>query len=527
VTPALPDGVPDLPDVPVADTTVLTGLAEDLTVFAVDAARAAMGTTAAAALDRDDPVPARRALRGSSVPAAVLARLFLLGVPVARRQLDAALPRTGTGGLERLGLVRSAGASPDDGVLASVDLRPIESDGATWWLASDLGQVSTGAPLGPDHVLGLGGASMTLATWTPRAPVRRALDVGTGSGVQALYLARHAAEVTGTDLSPRALAFAGFNAALNAAADGPFHGRHLGLRRGNLLETVAGQRFDLVVSNPPFVITPRRDGPATAPVYTYRDGGLVGDAVVARLVRGLGDVLAPGGVAQLLGNWEHRPGETWQERVASWLPAGLDAFVVQREVQDPAEYAETWARDAGHRPGTADHDALVERYLDDFEARGVDGVGLGVLTLRSPDADVDQRAPLRRLEEITGPVGGGGPMGAVVADVLAAESWLASTDDEALLGAHLITAPDVTEERFGLPGASDPQVVLLRQGGGLQRAVRADTALAGLVGACDGDLAVGQIVAALASLLDEPVGALTSRLLGPVRRLVADGLLRR
>jgi hypothetical protein len=201
--------------------------------------------------------------------------------------------------------------------------------------------------------------------------------------------------------------------------------------------------------------------------------------------------------------------------------------VVQREVQDAAEYAQTWARDAGHRPGTPGHDGLVERYLDDFEARGVDAVGLGVLTLRRPAPDEHPRAPLRRLEEISGPLGGGGPLGTTVAEVLAAERWLASVDDQVLLDARLVTAPDVTEERFGVPGAPDPQVVLLRQGGGLQRAVRADTALAGLVGACDGELGVGQILAALAVLLDEPVGELTSRLLPVVRHLVADGLLRR
>jgi methylase of polypeptide subunit release factors len=523
VTAPAPDGVPFV------DPTVLSSLAGDLAVFTVDAAREVMGSTAADALHRDDPVPARRALRRSTAPVGVLARLWLLGVPVTRRELDVAVPRTTSRGLERLGLVRSAGSSPDDGVLASVDLRPIECDRATWWLASDLGQVTTGAPLRPEHVLGLGGASTTLARWTPRYRVGRALDVGTGSGVQALYLARHAAEVTATDLSGRALAFARFNAALNAAADGPFHGRELELRCGSLLEPVAGERFDLVVSNPPFVITPRLRGPATLepPLYTYRDGGLVGDAVVARLVQGLEDVLAPGGVAQLLGNWEHRAGEGWRDRVSSWLPAGLDAFVVQREVQDPAEYAETWARDAGHRPGTAEHDALVERYLDDFEARGVEAVGLGVLTLRRPDVGEPPRPPLRRLEEINGPLGGGGPLGTVVADVLAAERWLTGVDDETLLTTRLVRAADVTEERFGTPGAADPQVVLLRQGGGLQRAVRADTALAGLVGACDGDLSLGQIVAALASLLDEPVGELTNRLLGPVRRLVADGLLRR
>jgi SAM-dependent methyltransferase len=516
-------------DVPSPDDAVLSDLATDLRSFTVDAVHEAMGAMATSALSRDDPVPARRALREAVTAPAVLARLWLLGVPVLRRLLDAAVPRTTTEGLQRLGLVRSAGAGPDDEVRATVDLRPIESDGATWWLASDCGELVTGGPLRRDHVLGLGGASTTLARWTPRRQVRRALDVGTGSGVQALYLARHAEHVTGTDVSSRALAFARFNAALNSRADGPFAGRALDLRRGSLLEPVAAEAFDLVVSNPPFVITPRTPagGSAEQPRYEYRDGGLLGDGVVATLVSGLGKVLAPGGVAQLLGNWEHRTGEGWRDRVRSWLPDDLDVWVVQREVQDAAEYAETWARDGGQRPGTPAYDTLVERYLDDFARRGVEAVGLGVVTLRRPADGETVRVPLRRLEEITGLVGGGGPMGEVVTGVLAAERWLTTVDDAALLATRFVAAPDVTEERFGAPGAEDPNVVLLRQGGGLQRAVRADTALAALVGACDGDLGLGQIVGALAGLLDEPVGQLSGRMLGSVRRLVADGLLQR
>lgn len=511
-------------DVPIVEPTALTSLADDLAAFTVDAVHEAMGELAAAALRRDDPVPARRCLNGRRETAAVLARLWLLGDSVTRRELDTALARTTTAGAEQLGLVRAAGQAADDEVLACVDLRPLEADGATWWLTSDLAESVVG-PLPEDHVLGLGGASTTLASWTPRAPVACALDVGTGSGVQALYLARHCARVTATDVSRRALGFARFNSALNARAGGPFAGRELDLRHGNLLEPVAGERFELVVSNPPFVITPRgRDG---VPRYEYRDGGMVGDAVVATMVRGIGDVLAPSGVGQLLGNWEHRAGEGWRDRVQSWLPDEVDAWVVQREVQDPAEYAETWARDGGHRPGTAAYDALVDRYLDDFAGRGVEGVGFGVVTVRLREDDDRGRPALRRLEELTGPVGAGGSIGQVVIDILAAERWLATTSDEALLDAHLRVAADVTEERFGAPGAEHPHVVLLRQGGGLQRAVRADTALAGLVGACDGELAVGQIVNAIGALLDEPAGELRQRILPQVRHLVADGLLLR
>jgi methylase of polypeptide subunit release factors len=513
-------------DIPVADDAHLAALAGDLTSagYTVDGVGEALGPTAQAAMHREQVVPARLALRGRPEPVAVLARLLVLGEPVAMADLDAALPTLRAEGAVRIGLVAPAGAGHDDEVRPLLDLRPYAADDRHWWLASDLSELVTGGPLREDHVLGVGGASTTLARWTPRTPVRRALDVGTGCGVQAMHAATHAADVVATDLSNRCLAFARFNAGLNAAVpDGPFAGRSLDLRAGSLLEPVAGERFDLVVSNPPYVITPRVAG---VPTYEYRDGGWTGDEVVRRLVTGLGDVLAPGGVAQLLGNWEHHAGEGWRDRVASWLPAGLDAWVVQRELQDPAEYAETWARDGGHRPHEPGYDALVEAWLRDFADRGVEAVGFGVLTLRRPDPPRDGRTPLRRLEELTGPIGQGGAVGPVVADLLAAEAWLAETSDADLLAARLVVAPDVTEERYGTPGAVDPQVVLLRQGGGLHRAVRADTALAGLAGACDGELSVGQVVGALGVLLEEPVEGLRARLLPAVRGLVADGLLR-
>lgn len=495
--------------------------------YTVDGVGDRLGPVARAALHREQVVAARLALTGDSEPVSVLARLFLLGWPVSGGDLVRALPRVGVAGASALGLVEPAGAGPDDDVRPLVDLRPYAADDAGWWLASDLSELATGGPLREDHVLGVGGASTTLARWTPRDPVDRALDVGTGCGVQAMHAATHAGHVVATDLSARCLAFTRFNAALNAAVDGgPFAGRALDVRHGSLLEPVAGEVFDLVVSNPPYVITPRVAG---VPTYEYRDGGWTGDEVVRRLVEGLPGVLAPGGVAQLLGNWEHHHEEGWRDRVATWVPDDLDAWVVQREVQDPAEYAETWARDGGHRPHEPVHDALVETWLHDFAERGVEAVGFGVLTLRRPsEVELGSRpahAPLRRFEHLDGTLAGGGPVGPVVADVLAAEAWLARTSDDDLVATRLVVSPDVTEERYGTPGADDPQVVLLRQGGGLGRAVRADTALAGLVGACDGQLTVGQVVGALGQLLDEPVDSLAGRLLPQVRGLVADGLL--
>ncbi len=285
-----------VPDAPVVVTTLVAGLRADLAAagFTVDGVAGRLGDVAAAALHREQALPADLATAGASDPCGVLVRLFTLGLPGRRADVAVALPTLGVDGAAALGLLRVlTPAGPDGDVAATCDLRPYADDAHDWWVASDLSELATRAPLRPDHVLGIGGASTTLASWTVRRPVARALDLGTGCGVQALHLTAHAEHIVATDISDRALAYAAFNAAL-AGAD-------LEVVHGNMLDPVAGQRFSLVVSNPPFVITPRSED---VPLYEYRDGGRPGDEIVRSLVRDVGAVLEPGGVAQLLGNWE-------------------------------------------------------------------------------------------------------------------------------------------------------------------------------------------------------------------------------
>lgn len=506
---------PPPPHLPAA---LADGLREDLAAaYRLADVEEMLGPVAAAALARDEPVPARRAAVGPA-PTAVLTRLFLLGGRASRAELDAALSRTGTAGAVAAGLVVAAGEGAADDVRAVVDLRPYEVEDAAgrarWWVASDLGELATGRSLRADHVLGIGGASLTLARITVRDHRPRVLDLGTGCGVQALHATRHAEHVVGTDVSRRALAFAAFNAAL-AGVD-------LDLRAGSLLEPVHDESFDLVVSNPPFVITPPAAHAAGLPVMEYRDGAMPGDSLVGDLVSGLGAHLRPGGLAQLLGNWEHHRGEDWRDRVGSWLDAaGTDGWVVQREVQDPAEYAHTWLRDGGLRPGTDLFDTALAAWLDDFAARGVEAVGFGYVTLRRP---VDgARARWRRVEDIDAPVHR--PLGGHVADVLAAQEWLATHDDDALAAQRLVVADDVTEERYLRPGEQDPRVLQLRQGGGFGRTYRPGTLVAGAVGACDGELTLGQVVRGLSVLLDQSADAVAAEVLPAVRELLLDGFL--
>lgn len=501
---------------PLGTVDELAALRADLTDagFTTDHLAELLGPVASAALHRDQPLTARRVLLESQDPAGALVRLLVLGEAVSAQEVSAALPRTGVEGAIQLGLAVPADLEPgEEGVpplQGTCDLRPYGDDRHDWWVASDLSEVALGTPLPTDHVLGVGGASTTLASWTPRPQVARALDLGTGCGVQALHAAGHAERVVATDLSARALEFAAFTAGLNEVA--------LDLRAGSLLDPVAGETFDLVVSNPPFVITPRREG---VPLFEYRDGGAAGDTIVANLVRDLAGVLAPGGIAQLLGNWELHEGEAWTDRVGGWLEStGLDAWVIQRESQDVAEYAETWVRDGGHRPGTPEFDDLYAAWLDDFSARGIERVGFGIITLQRPLTD---RAPFRDLEEVVGPVAQ--PAGPAVLAGLRARTWLAEHSDADLLAVAWSVAPDVTEERVGRAGEPDPMVIQLRQGGGLSRTVRLDTVAAGLVGASDGDLTAEQILGGISVLTDAPVEELRAGVLATLRDLVADGLL--
>jgi methylase of polypeptide subunit release factors len=493
---------------PVADPELVARLRADLeaAAYTVEAVGALLGPLATAALGREQTIPAQRVTAGADGPLATLVRLFGLGDAVDTAEAAAALPSLGLAGASALRLVREQGP----GVVATCDLRPYGEEGHAWWVASDLTELATRAPLREDHVLGIGGASTTLASWTPRPAVERALDVGTGCGVQALHLGSHAQHVTVTDISTRALEFARFNAVLN--------GLHWEVVEGSMLDPVAGQRFGLIVSNPPFVITPRSPD---VPLFEYRDGGKSGDSIVADLVRSIGDHLEPGGVAQFLGNWEVVGDTDWRERVRGWVTGtGLDAWIVQRDVQDPAEYAETWSRDGGHHSATTEFATMYAAWLDDFASRGVSAIGFGVITLQKP---AGEREPFVDLTEATGPVTA--PMGPHVLSGLRARTWLAEHDDDELLAVAWRCADDVVEERHGRPGEEEPAVIQLRQGVGLGRVVRLDTVGAALVSVCDGSLPAGVALDAIAELLGEDAAAVRDSTVPLLRGLVADGLL--
>ncbi|UVJ38831.1 methyltransferase [Arthrobacter sp. CJ23] len=535
----------NIPDAPRSDLPgLLAGLAADLRAvgYTVDGVADFLGAAASSALNRDQLIPALIAARQAVTadPAAralaAVVSLWLLAVPQPPEEIDAALPGIRTAGLLELGLAQ---LDDDGAVAAKADLRPYGWDanedgsgGAELWVSSDLAAHQRAGVLRHDHVLGIGQASTTLVQTTIRRHTERALDLGTGCGIQTFHLLHHCEHVTATDISERALAFTRFNLLLNAEAlhldPGNLDAR-VSLRLGSLLEPVEGERFGLVVSNPPFVITPRSTGESASEQFTYRDGGLPGDEIVASLVRSLSGVLAPGGTAQMLGNWEITAGTQWSERPKSWLDgSGTDAWFIQREQVGPELYAETWLQDASESRDRSHYQESYAAYLADFASREVEGIGFGMIWLRRPaDAGnpVDAgNAAISRFEEITYPIEQ--PVGPHLGASVERADWLAAHH---LAEAHLVVAEDVTEERHQRPGAEHPGVILLRQGAGLRRTNLLSTELAGFVSACDGELSVSQIIGALVALLgggeDFDPQAFRAGLLGDVANLVRDGFL--
>ena len=464
-----------------------------------------LGETASAALGRSEFLAVRHELRerGGDDPLGTLIALFPTGATVAEKAADRAFGAFGLAGAISTGLVEQVG----DGVRATIDLSPYGDDDGDWWVLSDLGSDVRPGPVRSDHVLGIGGASVTLAQSTVRPAVGSALDLGTGCGVQALHLSRHVDAVTVTDVSERALRFAVTNAALNG-----FSWEALA---GDLAAPVGDRRFDLVVGNPPFVVGPAR---GSRERMVYRDSGRVGDGICSELVGALPALLNPGGYGQLLANWLHVEGEPWEERVGGWLAAtGLDAHAVQREALDPAGYVALWLRDAGELRG-ADAARRTDEWLEWFTENRVEAVGFGLISVHAAGSD----QPVVRVEEamqehdtIIGPE---------VAAWFSRVSYVRGAD---LLASRFVAAPSLRLRQTASLGAEgwdvDRQILALESGWRWSQEV--DPVTVALVGGCDGSVTLGDQLTVLAAAYDAEPVALATVAIPLVGRLVERGML--
>jgi hypothetical protein len=356
-------------------------------------------------------------------------------------------------------------------------------------------------------VMGVGSSSVTLSELTVRRHSRRSLDLGTGCGVQALLAAPHSDAVIAGDRNPRAVAFAAFNAALNGADT-------VECRQGDLFAPVAGERFDLIVSNPPFVISPDRS-------YLYRDADVEGDALCRQVVRQGAGHLEPGGYCQLLCNFAVPENGDWRAVLAEWCEGtGCDAWAVCAELQDPGVYASTWI---AHTEPPHHQAELFDAWMEHYRRRGIAAMGSGHLVLRRAE---EGRSPWFRAEDAAartpGDCGDQILLGFALRDLL---DRLA--DDRALLSARLRLSPEVRLDQRCAPGADGWEIeqtsVRLERGIGYQGVVDPHGAM--MLGRCTGVRPLGELLAELARELEVELETLMPGALQVTRSLVEQGFL--
>ncbi|MDG4858458.1 methyltransferase [Streptomyces sp. T-3] len=454
-----------------------------------DGILAQVGLEATEALNRYDCGPALQVL-GEQAPLAILIKLFMFGQPVPLASVEPGV----------LPLLEAAGSGV---VRSAVHLHPYEK----WWAISDYPRFLRPDPQDqrPDRVLPIGPTTRLLHRATPKHRVQSALDLGTGCGVQALHLSEQSAKVTATDLSPRAARFAALTGALN--------GLDWEVLEGDMLAPVAGRRFDLVVSNPPYVV-----GPGVVHCV-YRDSGRPGDAISAEIAGQASELLTEGGHLLFRANWAHIAGEDWRERVADWIPrgAGLDAWVVQRSVSGPEAYVDHWLQQSGGE------EALGQRasWLGWFEANKVEGVGTGTVVVRR-SGRVD---PVVRVESLSPE--GAEPTGVQVAGWFARQDWLRDHDPLAaryLAGAGIALWQQASHVVAG-GGWQLAQQVLKTPAEGLNWSDQVSPLAVALLGGAGREVSLRDQIGRLAEADGAEVSQLVRAALPEVARLVERGAL--
>ncbi|SEM32834.1 Methyltransferase small domain-containing protein [Rhodococcus maanshanensis] len=470
------------------------------TEYTADALLEMLGADAHDALGRSEPVPVRLASRTAG-DLGVLTRLFLLADPCPAAEVAHALRPLDLDRAVAVGLLERSG----DEVRAALDLRPLDLGSGNRWVLSDLDGSMGPRTTAPDHVLGVGHASLSLLRATPTTPTGSVLDLGTGCGIQAMHAAGYARSVTATDINLRALDLSAATFALNEI--------DVELLGGPWFEPVVGRRFDRVVANPPFVVGRGRVE------HTYRDSGLDLDGASELMISNVLDHLEPGGTASMLASWVHVRGEDWRSRIASWLPAhGVDAWIVQRDVADPALYVGTWMRDGGLDPRDPATAAQAEAWLAHFEAADVEGVGFGFVYLRRTDEPSDVLAEDLR-HGFTDPLGG---------EALGYFDRLAWLRERDVLEQRFMLEPTTALERVSLPGEEGWQQVVARvhRGSGPNWQHEVDDLTAALLGGMRPDsLALNELLELLAAANGEDPDELAVAAVPLVHSLVRHGLV--
>jgi methylase of polypeptide subunit release factors len=315
----------------------------------------------------------------TEIPQLHLLKMYLLGIPLEPSRLNllfrwfwigTSVEKTLAGEFipERmLGLFLKAGVlMEEDGSLKStVRVSPF----AQYLILSDHAVLRTGT-LGADTVLWPNPTTLLCYHLSMQATVGRTLDLGTGNGILAVAAAAHSGSVVATDLNPRARDFCLFNAALNGISN-------LEFREGSAFEPLRGERFDLILANPPFFVTPsvRR---------VFSDNSMELDGFCRMLIREAPEHLNENGYCEMLVEWVEVQGQPWRERLQQWFAGlGCDVQVLVHYMRSAADYAMIRVQeDRDELRDPVDQAALTAKWRTYFESNQVEAIYGGIIVLR-------------------------------------------------------------------------------------------------------------------------------------------------
>lgn len=431
----------------------------------------------------------------AGTPLDTLIRLFVAGAPVALEQAEAALEPVPFSALCEAGVLRitSGSAVPLISILPHDDLA----------IASDQPFRSGKAA---DYVPGMLDSSVFLELFTIRRPLKNALDLGAGCGVQALRAGLHSESVVAADLSSRALDFARFNAALNGVSNIQF-------LRGNGFEPVRGRRFDLIVANLPFVITPSGR-------YAYRDSGLRLDDFAHGIMAEAPGHLSDGGYCQLLCQWVEVEGRDWHDRLREWFEgSGCDVWVMKNDSRSPDAYAEKWIADTEPCPPEG-AGRLFEHWMEFYEQERIVAIHSGAIAMRRRDGN-----NWVRMDE--GPDRARSPFGDAVLRAFAVGDYLQGASDQDLLEERLRVSPDIhlIQRCDWSNGEWHAEACQLRFHRELEYIANIDQFVSKLVARCTGNNRLRELIDELAEQTGIPAERLSPACLQLVRGLIERGFL--
>ena len=358
--------------------------------------------------------------------------------------------------------------------------------------------------LRPDHVLDVNPTTMSLSNLTVRQRVPRALEIGTGCGALALVASRHCGSVVATDTNSRALNLASFNAAINGITNVEW-------RLGSLFDAVAGERFDLIFCNPPYVISPDMQ-------LVFRDGGRRGDALCEEIVRRAPQFLNAGGFCTVLINWAIPNGHEWHVPLRRWVDGnGCQSWLMMSASQDPTTYAAIWTRSRDRDA----YGAALDRWINYFEELDLQAIGLGAVVMRK----ATPQSAWVRVDYLPDSVTTAA--GADIERLFEAHDYLSSVTDETLLASTFKTRPEhallqtleFKDGRYVIDAAE------VRSRSGLPFRGTVDPYSTQLLARSDGTQSLAEVAREIAGAHDLDRDKFTAACVGITRGLVASGFL--